>query len=1112
MIAVAEARPVAPETSHRLRWLFWASTGLIATFAVLLALRPVGSYSTPIDGWGVDVFELTLAVVCAARFFERTWQSSPRVARVLPLVLGGACLSWAGGDVAHTILSFGGATVSVPSVADAFYIGFFPLCFLAFMLVIRRGNGGSLAATALDGLIGGLAAASLCAAFAFQAVLRITSAGPLSTATTLAYPVGDVLLFALAIGGFAILPKEYRRFLVVAAVGLATLTVGDAFNLLQPSSRMGYVTNAVVWPIAFLLLAIAIWGQPANARIRTVNAQHLNAEKSAGFVLPVLGALASGAVLIGATVGHPGRPAIGIATATLVVVGLRLALIIREGQTLRSARFRSLIDNLWDLIVVTEADFRIAYTTSSSARVLGCPPADLLDTAVIDLVHPNDRDLFATRVGELSGETDTVSFETRVRHRNGMWRTMAWTATNQLDDPSVRGYVLNGTDVTEARLGAEELATARDTAVEATRLKSEFLASMSHEIRTPMNAVIGLTELLLDTNLDREQLEYASGVGTAAAGLLAIINDILDFSKIEAGKLELEIVDFEPALLLEDVAGLLGEAAQRTGLELLAHALPGLPGVVRGDPTRLRQVLVNLVTNAVKFTAEGEVVLRAVPVSGDGYRAVVRFEVSDTGIGIAAEDQQRMFEPFSQADASTTRRFGGTGLGLAIVRQLVELMGGHLGLVSEIDRGSTFWFELPFDLGAGLALDPDPVLPELGNLRAIVVDDNATNRLILRQQLSSWGIHPDEADNASSALTRMKEVAAEGLPYDLAILDLNMPDMDGLDLARALKSDPATATAKLFLLSSSGRVSRDVVRDAELAGTLAKPVRQSELFNCLIEGLHMNRPGASAAPKPTDNLSGRGVVLLVEDNAMNRLVATRMLAKLGYRVDVAVDGREAITAINVENYDAVLMDCQMPEMDGYEATRHLRDAEAGTGRHLPIIAMTAAAMQGDRDKCIEAGMDDYITKPVTVGAINVVLDRWIAPPPSPVTPAGGDAAAASTSALDPERFGVLRELDAGDGELLEMIAQEFLHDANEVLGALRDAIAEGDPQRVERAGHTLRGASANVGATRMADLSRKLEALGKAAALGTAPELLEEAVAELIQVEAALRAELASAS
>jgi len=497
------------------------------------------------------------------------------------------------------------------------------------------------------------------------------------------------------------------------------------------------------------------------------------------------------------------------------------------------------------------------------------------------------------------------------------------------------------------------------------------------------------------------------------------------------------------------------------------------------------------------------------PVTDDGRKSVVRFEVADTGIGIAPEDQRRMFEPFSQADASTTRRFGGTGLGLAIVRQLVELMGGHLGLDSQVDRGSTFWFELPFKQPTTDNRQLAPTVPQLGSLRAIVVDDNATNRLILRQQLGSWGLHPDEAADALSALARISAAAGHGAPYDLAILDLNMPGMDGLELAHAIKADPATATAKLFLLSSSGRVAQDVARAAELSGTLAKPVRQSELFNCLVEGLQMHNPDPTdhtepaSAPSPVNE---RGVVLLVEDNTINQLVATRMLAKLGYRADVANNGREAIDAITVGAYDAILMDCQMPEMDGYEATRQLRRAETGTGRHLPVIAMTAAAMTGDREQCLAAGMDDYITKPVSVEAIGNILERWI----KPSSIRAGERASAGPAerpVLDPDRFGVLRELDAGDGDLLGTIIHEYVNDATRLLASIRAAIAEGDPQTVEQHSHTLKGSSANLGAVGLTEICGKLEALGRAAALGTAPRLVEEANAEFERVRTALTLE-----
>jgi two-component system sensor histidine kinase/response regulator len=1104
----------ADQVGQRPRLVFGVSAALVVAFLISLILRREGSYYPPVDGWGVDLFELSMGAICVGRYFDKPWRSSPSGARAFPLVLGAACVMWALGDVAFTVESLGGATPSVPSVANGFWLGFFPLCFVAFVLVIRRGNSGSLIATSLDGLIVGLGVASLSGAYAFHTILTVTGGSALATATNMTYPVGDLLLLALAVGGLAILPRDYRRFLVIASLALASNALGDGFALLQPNSKVGYVTNAVAWPVSLMMLAIAAWVQPTNAKVRTAHAEKAGTEKKAGFVLPALGALASMSVLFSSSIGHVERTAVGIATAALLVVGVRLTLTIREAQALNSARFRSLIDNARDLILVTEADFQIAYITPSSQAVLDYAPQDLQGSSFTDIVHPDDTDTTVGRFRTLAAQTSaTVDLEARVRHRDGTWRTIAWTATNLLGDPSVRGYVLNGNDVTEARRASEDLASARDTAMEASRLKSQFLASMSHEIRTPMNAVIGLNELLLSTDLDTEQHEYAAGVGTAAEGLLGIINDILDFSKVEAGKLELETIDFDLGLLLEDVVALLADKAQSKGLELLAHPHPELRRAVRGDPTRLRQVLVNLVSNAVKFTSSGEVVLRAEPTNHGRAATVVRFEVADTGLGIAPADQIRMFEPFSQADNSTTRRFGGTGLGLAIVRQLVELMGGELGLDSEVDRGSTFWFELPF-VAPDVTHDlPRPTVPQFASLRAIVVDDNATNRLILREQLGSWGLRPDEAADAPSALEQIRAAATTGNSYDLAILDLNMPGMDGLELAHAIKADPTTAHAHLFLLSSSGRLPKDAAVKAELAGTMTKPVRQSELFNCLIEGLQMEP--ASDATDDTDQApdvgpAERGIILLVEDNTMNQLVATRMLAKLGYRCDVANNGQEALAAIIAGEYDAVLMDCQMPVMDGYEATRQLRRLENGSGRRLPVVAMTAAAMQGDREACLEAGMDDYITKPIRTETIGQTLDRWISvkgsqPPESSVV----DRARASDVVIDAARFSVLRDLDAGDGDLLTMLVDEYLKDGARLLTTLREAVAEGDPQTVERAAHTLKGSSANLGAVCLAEICGRLEALGRAAALGTAARLVRDADEAFAQARAALSIEVA---
>ncbi|HYL51829.1 MAG TPA: response regulator [Acidimicrobiia bacterium] len=802
------------------------------------------------------------------------------------------------------------------------------------------------------------------------------------------------------------------------------------------------------------------------------------------------------------------------ALGALVAIGM--ALLVRRSANRQSERFRSLVHNSSDLITVVDEHAIATYQSPSAVRVLGYEPAEIEGSKLSDLLHPNDKSRVIKTFADISGRPGaTVELTFRLRHRNGMWVTMEGTVRNLIDDKSVGAFVVNSRDITERVRAAEELGAARDEAMHASRLKSEFLASMSHEIRTPMNAVIGLNELLLGTELDGEQREYAAGVGTAAQGLLGIINDILDFSKVEAGKLSVEIVDFDLDVLLEDVVALLADAAQAKGLELLAHPYPDLPTAVRGDPTRLRQVLVNLVSNAVKFTSSGEVILRAKPVSDRGNRAVVRFEVSDTGMGIAPADQARMFEPFAQADASTTRRFGGTGLGLAIVRQLVELMGGELGVDSEVDRGSTFWFELPFERQHVAPVTPSVHVPEFTSLRAIVVDDNATNRLILRQQLTSWGLRPDEAEDAPSALERIRAAAATAHAYDLAILDLNMPGMDGLELAHAIKADTAITSLKLFLLSSSGRVRKDIAADAGLSGTLSKPVRQSELFNCLVEGLQMDNPSSAApATGPSANIqqapSARGAVLLVEDNTMNQLVATGMLTKLGYRFDVAANGREALDAINAREYDAVLMDCQMPEMDGYEATRRLRDAEVGNGRHLPVIAMTAAAMQGDRERCLAAGMDDYITKPISQQAIAKILERWTEPTPDDAAPHAAETVA-PPPVLDAERFAVLRDLDAGDGELLGTLVRAFLADGAALLAAIHEGIAEGDPHTVERTSHTLKGASANLGAVRLADVCAQLEGLGRAAALGTAPRLLDDATREFESVRGALTLEVSEA-
>ncbi len=809
------------------------------------------------------------------------------------------------------------------------------------------------------------------------------------------------------------------------------------------------------------------------------------------------------------------------------LAALGMAVLLVRAANRQSARFRSLVNNAWDLIWVTGADLTVTFTSPSLKRVLGYAPDEVNGRVLTEFVHPDDVTAIEASVARLREQPEsTVAIETRIRHKSGAWRVVAWKLTDLISDTAVGGFVFNGGDVTETRQAAEDLALARDEALAAARAKSEFLATMSHEIRTPMNAVIGLTDLLLDTELNPEQRDLSSGVKVSAENLLRIINDILDFSKIEAGKVEVEEVDINVPMVAEDVGRILADGAHRKGLELLIDVQPGVPQQLLGDPGRVQQVLLNLGSNAVKFTAEGDVILRIRLLDEIDERVALRFEVIDQGIGISADDQERLFRAFAQADSSTTRRFGGTGLGLAICRQLVELMGGRIGVISAPGEGSTFWFELSFQRAEHVG-DDHPAEPVgLAGRRALIVDDNATNRMILRQQLRSWDIDSVEAADGFQALNAVADANRDGQPFDLGVLDLNMPGMDGIELAERLKSDPqGGAEMRLFLLSSSGqRLSAAQAHLYGLAGNLTKPVRQSELFDCLMTGFNgrpvvsqpasterttVSAPAAAATGQHAPD-GERGHVLLVEDNEMNQLVASKMLTRLGYRYDIAGNGMEAIAAIEAQRYDAVLMDCQMPEMDGYEATMEIRLREAG-GRHLPIIAMTAAAMDGDRERCLEAGMDDYITKPVRSDAVAAVLERWVgAAPVAEPAAAPPEAAPSDVRVLDADQLNVIRRLDDAEGTLLREIIDKFLTHAEAGRDELARIIAEGDPQALERTAHRLKGAAANLGAVAMADVCGELEARGRFGQLDDVASLLPRYDDELARARDALIAEIPS--
>ena len=796
---------------------------------------------------------------------------------------------------------------------------------------------------------------------------------------------------------------------------------------------------------------------------------------------------------------------------------------LKESETL----FRRVFEDSNISMCLTEQGGRFKFANSVMLDMLGYSAAELLEMTVTDITHPDDRQgTLNNRLEITEGLTDRQTVEKRYIHKDGH---VVHGLLNRASvrDSQGRTQIIIGQvqDITEKKRAEADLQEAIVRAEEANKAKSRFLANMSHEIRTPMNGVVGMIGLLTRTRLDGRQRHLVQTVQTSADSLLTVINSILDYSRIEAGSFELDIVDFDLSATIGAVAASFAQPAAEKDLDLSYFIDKDVPVSVRGDPNRLKQVLINLVGNAIKFTTEGKVVLRLERTDDDR----LRFQVSDTGIGIAANIRSQLFSPFQQGDASITRQFGGTGLGLAISQSNVEIMGGKINLESVVGHGSTFQFELPIALGSEIRRPSWQESTRLERKRVLLVDDNLADREVLTHYVNMWGLEMSVAVSGPQALGLLRTAATNRQPFDLAVIGLELIERDGFEFVGSVKFDADIANVELIALTSvlwSG--DDDDLYAAGFRSAIVRPVNPSTLHDAFTYCLSGHRDhDAPHHSKPSDRSIKFGAeVIVAEDNPVNQEIAREYLEALGCQVSIANTGREVVTALENRQFDLVLMDCQMPEMDGFEAARQIRQAEMrSAAKRIPIIALTANALEGDRERCLEAGMDDYLSKPFKEYQLIDVLSNWFEPeilaqasieadagvhgldnekhPETNVEPQDAEADEI-TSGLDQS---VIEPLRVGKPDLWKRLVGIYMQTTPESLVALEQAIADADASTVRSVAHTVKSASANLGATRLSDLCRQLEAAAQEARLDDSEALYARIRREFSNVSSALREE-----